>query len=152
MKRGITVSIAAVALAVVVGGCQSDPATSAETTTHIFPQLIQREGRQYLILKSTDVPGMTYELVKEIELPGIITRPRAALVVPQQALVFDGDAYYAFVQVASDRVARQQVQIGAWNERGYARVLAGLTQDDLVIVKKSNQLNALWHEALGESS
>ena len=152
MKRGITVSIAAVALAVVVGGCQSDSATSVETATRIFPQLIQREGRQYLILKSTDVPGMTYELVKEIELPGIITRPRAALVVPQQALVFDGDAYYAFVQVASDRVARQQVQIGAWNERGYARVLAGLTQDDLVIVKQSNQLNALWHEALGESS
>src|SRR5208283_3420621 len=82
----------------------------------------------------------------------IITRPGAALVVPQQALVFDGDSYYAFVQVAADRVDRRKVQIGAWNEHGYARVLAGLKLNDLVIVKKSLQLNALWHEALGESA
>ncbi len=82
----------------------------------------------------------------------IVTRPGAALVVPQTALVFDGNAYYAFVQTGANTVERRSVEIATWNDQGYARVLSGLKSGERVIVRKTLQLNALWHEAHGESS
>ena len=82
----------------------------------------------------------------------IVTRPGAALVVPQRALVFDGNVYYAFVQTAANTVARRSVQIATWNDQGYARVVSGLSPGERVIVRKSLQLNALWRAAHGMSS
>jgi multidrug efflux pump subunit AcrA (membrane-fusion protein) len=81
-----------------------------------------------------------------------VTRPGSALVVPQTALVFDHDAYYAFVQTGENTVERRNVHIATWNEQGYARVVSGLKVGERVIAHKSLQLNALWHEAHGESS
>jgi Cu(I)/Ag(I) efflux system membrane fusion protein len=82
----------------------------------------------------------------------IVTRPGAALAVPQEALVFDDDDYYAFVETGTHLIERRTVSIASWNEHGYARVLSGLEAGDRVIVSKSLQLNALWHAAHGESS
>jgi RND family efflux transporter MFP subunit len=82
----------------------------------------------------------------------IITNPGSALVVPQQALVFDGDSYCAFVEVTPGSVQRRIVEIGSWNEHGYARIVSGLKPGERVIVKQAIQVNALWHEAHGESS
>jgi membrane fusion protein, copper/silver efflux system len=82
----------------------------------------------------------------------VMTRPGAALVVPQEALVFDDDNYYAFVQIGPGRVERRIVTIASWNEQGYARVVSGLNPGDRVVVKKSLQLNSLWRAAHGESS
>jgi len=106
----------------------------------------------------------TLQLRCQVEIPGeklkpemlarvrIVTRPGAALVVPQAALVFDGDAYYAFVQTGAKTVERRGVQIAEWNEHGYARVVSGLKSGDRVITCKSLEMNALWREAHGESS
>jgi membrane fusion protein, copper/silver efflux system len=82
----------------------------------------------------------------------IVTRPGAALLVPQTAMVFDGNAYYAFVQTGANTVERRTVQIAAWNEHGYARVVSGLSTGERIITRKSLQLNAVWHAAHGESS
>jgi Cu(I)/Ag(I) efflux system membrane fusion protein len=82
----------------------------------------------------------------------IITNPGYALVVPQQALVFDGDSYCAFVEVRPGSVERRKVEIGSWNEHGYARILSGIRPGERVIVKQAIQVNALWHTAHGESS
>ncbi|MFI5395840.1 MAG: efflux RND transporter periplasmic adaptor subunit [Candidatus Binatia bacterium] len=82
----------------------------------------------------------------------VVTTPGTALVVPQQALVFETDGYYAFVQVAPDKVSRRRVVVTSWNEQGYARVLSGLTAGERVIQAESIQANALWHQAHGESS
>jgi membrane fusion protein, copper/silver efflux system len=82
----------------------------------------------------------------------VVTRPGAALVVPQEALVFDDDNYYAFVQTGPNRVERRTVTIASWNEHGYARVISGLKPGERVIVRKSLQLNSLWRAAHGESS
>jgi Cu(I)/Ag(I) efflux system membrane fusion protein len=134
-----------------------------EAVTTTFPQDVFR-GQIVRISPGIDPNSHTAQIRCDVNNPGgrlkpqmlariqIVTRPGAALVVPQQALVFDGDAYYAFVQVAAERVERRKVEIGAWNERGYARVLAGLKPGERLIVKESIQVNALWHEALGESS
>ncbi len=82
----------------------------------------------------------------------IVTRPGAALVVPQQALVFDGDSYNAFVKVGPDRIERRKVEVASWNEHGYARILSGLKAGEEVVVKQAIQVNALWHAAHGQSS
>ncbi len=82
----------------------------------------------------------------------IVTRPGSALVVPQTALVFDADAYYAFVETGANTVERRRVEIATWNDQGYARIVSGLKSGEKVIAHKSLQLNALWHEAHGESS
>lgn len=80
----------------------------------------------------------------------VVTRPGQALVVPQEALVFDTDAYYAYVRVAPNEIARRKVVIASWNERGYARVVSGLSPADTVVIAGSLQVNALWHEAHGQ--
>jgi membrane fusion protein, copper/silver efflux system len=80
----------------------------------------------------------------------IVTRAGLALVVPQQALVFDTDSYFAYVRVARDAFARRKVTVTSWNEKGYARVVSGLSPGDTVIVAGSLQVNELWHEARGE--
>lgn len=106
----------------------------------------------------------TLQLLCEIKNPGqrlkpqmlarvrIVTRPGSALVVPQTALVFDGNGYFAFVRTGANTVERRSVEIATWNEQGYARVVSGLKPGEPVISRKSLQLNALWHAAHGESS
>jgi Cu(I)/Ag(I) efflux system membrane fusion protein len=81
----------------------------------------------------------------------IVTSPGAALLVPQQAVVFDGDAYYAFVEVAPNAFERRKLELASWNEHGYARILTGLKPGERVVVKQAIQANAVWHEAHGES-
>ena len=82
----------------------------------------------------------------------IVTTPGAVLVVPQTALVFETDGYYAFVQAGEDLLERRRVTIGSWNEQGYARVIAGLSDGERVVFSESIQADALWHQAHGESS
>jgi RND family efflux transporter MFP subunit len=82
----------------------------------------------------------------------IVTRPGSALVVPQDALVFETDSYYAFVEVSPETLEHRKVTIGSWNEQGYARVISGLTPGEKVVSGETLQVNALWHEAHGESS
>jgi len=80
----------------------------------------------------------------------IVTRPGTALVVAQQALVFDTDSYFAYVRVGSDTVARRKVVIASWNEKGYARIVSGLAAGDTVVVAGSLQVDELWREAHGQ--
>jgi membrane fusion protein, copper/silver efflux system len=82
----------------------------------------------------------------------ILTDPGQALLVPQEALIFEVDAYYAFVEVEPGRVTRRKVTIASWSSEGYARVLSGLNPGDRVVKDESIQIMALWHEAHGESS
>ncbi len=82
----------------------------------------------------------------------IVTRPGSALVVEQDALIFETNGYYAFVDAGANRIERREVAIGSWSEKGYARVIAGLKPGDRVITGQTIQVNALWHEAHGESS
>jgi Cu(I)/Ag(I) efflux system membrane fusion protein len=82
----------------------------------------------------------------------IVTSTGDALVVPREALVFDTDKYYAFVAVGTDRLERRAVAIAAWNQEGFARVVSGLQAGDRVVDGESLQVDALWHQAHGESS
>ncbi len=82
----------------------------------------------------------------------VVTNAGTAVVVPQEALVFETDGYYAFVQVAPDRITRRRVVVTSWNEQGYARVVSGLQPGEAVIRAESVQANALWHQAHGETS
>jgi len=139
------------------------PGQELEAETPAFP------GRIFRGVISRMSPGFdpnthTAQLRCQVRNPGlalkpdmlarvrILTAPGQALVVPQDALVFEVDAYYAFVEVAPGRVSRRKVTIASWNSEGLTRVLSGLSAGDRVIKDESLQVNALWHEAHGESS
>ena len=79
-------------------------------------------------------------------------RPGEALVIPQDALVFDIDNYYAFVEVSPGTFEHRKVSISSWSRVGYARIVSGLKAGDRVVSGETLQVNALWHEAHGESS
>jgi membrane fusion protein, copper/silver efflux system len=82
----------------------------------------------------------------------IVTKPGLALVVPQSALVFDDNAYYAFIVVGPNRIERRQVEIADWNEHGYARVIRGINPGERFLTTESLRMNSLWHMARGETS
>jgi Cu(I)/Ag(I) efflux system membrane fusion protein len=82
----------------------------------------------------------------------IIVRPGQALIVPLDAVVFERDNYFAYVDVGNDSLERRKVSIGSWNKQGYARVISGLEPGDQVVTTEALQINELWHEVHGESS
>jgi membrane fusion protein, copper/silver efflux system len=79
-------------------------------------------------------------------LPGDVT------VVPLDALVFETDAYFAYVDVGGDRFERRRVDVSSWRQQGYARVTSGLKPGDRVVTGATIQVDELWHEAHGERS
>lgn len=82
----------------------------------------------------------------------IVVRPGRALLVPLDALVFETDKYFAYVDAGNHLLERRTVSIGAWDQEGYARVISGLSAGDRVVTGETMQVNALWHQARGESS
>jgi Cu(I)/Ag(I) efflux system membrane fusion protein len=82
-------------------------------------------------------------LVSIAVLPGEVT------VVPLGALVFETDAYFAYVDVGSDRFERRKVSVSSWRQQGYARVTSGLEPGDRVVVGATIQVDELWHQAQG---
>jgi Cu(I)/Ag(I) efflux system membrane fusion protein len=82
----------------------------------------------------------------------IVTRPGEALAIPQDALVFDIDNYYAFVEISPGTFEHRKVSISSWSRVGYARIVSGLKPGDRVVSGETLQVNALWHQAHGESS
>jgi membrane fusion protein, copper/silver efflux system len=87
-----------------------------------------------------------------LALVKIVVRPGRALIVPMDALVFQTDSYFAYVDAGKNRVERRKVYIGSWNQQGYARVLSGLAPGDRVVTGETIQVDELWHEAHGQSS
>ena len=82
----------------------------------------------------------------------IVVRPGQALLVPLDALVFETDKYFAYVDAGNHMLERRVVSIGAWDQEGFARVISGLSAGDRVVTGETLQVNALWHQARGESS
>lgn len=132
-----------------------------EAVTMAYPDEVFR-GEVSRISPSIDPNLHTAQIKCELDNPGlrlrpqmlakvsIITHPGAALVVPQQALAFDGDAYYAFLEVAPNTVERRKVEILTWNEQNYARIKSGLKSGERVVAE-SLKVNALYHGTRGES-
>lgn len=132
-----------------------------EAVTTTFPNEAFK-GVIYRVSPNIDPNAHTAEIRCDVDNPDlrlkpqmlarvkIITNPGSALVVPQQALVFDGDTYCAFVEVSPGMLQRRKVEIGSWNEQGYARILSGLKPGERVTVE-SLKVNALWHQARGET-
>jgi hypothetical protein len=66
--------------------------------------------------------------------------------------VFETDKYFAYVDAGNHLLERRTVTIGAWDQEGYARVVSGLSAGNRVVTGETMQVNALWHQARGESS
>jgi Cu(I)/Ag(I) efflux system membrane fusion protein len=136
---------------------------SLEAVTPAYPDLVFT-GVINRISPNIDLNTHTLQIRCQIQNPGsrlkpqmlarvrIVTRAGAALLVAQKALIFDVDGYYAYVLAAPNRVARRKVTIGAWNERGYARIVSGLASGERVVGSEALQVDSLWHMAHGQSS
>ena len=77
----------------------------------------------------------------------IVTKAGSALVVAESALVFDTDHYYAFVLTPGNVIVRREVAIRSWSERGYARVVRGLSPGDRVVDAQSVEVSSLWDQS-----
>jgi membrane fusion protein, copper/silver efflux system len=136
---------------------------SLEAVTLAYPDEVFK-GVVNRISPNLDPNVHTLQVLCQIQNPGqklkpqmlakvrIVTHPGSALVVPQTALIFDGNVYYAFVQTGPNMVERRPVDISTWNDHGYARVVSGLKPGEHVVTRKSLQLNALWRAVHGMSS
>jgi Cu(I)/Ag(I) efflux system membrane fusion protein len=80
----------------------------------------------------------------------IVTKPGFALVVDQRALVFDTDRYYAFVMIPGNALVRREVTIRSWNERGYTRIVRGLSAGEQVVAAQSVEVASLWDQSGAE--
>jgi membrane fusion protein, copper/silver efflux system len=106
----------------------------------------------------------TLQIRCQVNNPGAKLRPQmlaqvsiavmrgTTLLVPRDALVFETDRYFAFVDVGGGRFERRTVVTGPWDQPGYARVITGLAPGDQVVTEGALQVDQLWHEAHGESS
>jgi Cu(I)/Ag(I) efflux system membrane fusion protein len=136
---------------------------SLEAVTAAYPDQVFK-GTIRRISPSLDPNTHTLQLRCQVTNPGsrlkpqmlarvrIVTSPGLALVVPQSALVFDDNAYYAFIVAGAHSVERRRVEVADWNEHGYARVLSGIRQGEKFLTTQSLRMNALWHAAHGEAS
>jgi Cu(I)/Ag(I) efflux system membrane fusion protein len=82
----------------------------------------------------------------------IVVLAGEATVVPLDALVFETDTYFVYMDVGNNRFERRRVNISSWSQHGYARVMWGLTPGDRVVTDATMQVDELWHEAHGERS
>jgi membrane fusion protein, copper/silver efflux system len=136
---------------------------SLEAVTAAYPGKVFK-GTVQRISPSFDPNTHTLQLRCEVSNPGsrlkpqmlarvrIATRPGWALVIPQSALVFDDNAYYAFIVVGANSVERRRVEIADWNESGDARVVSGINPGERFLTTESLRMNSLWHVAHGETS
>jgi RND family efflux transporter MFP subunit len=134
-----------------------------EAVTTAFPDDVFK-GVISRVSPDIDQSTHTLQIRCEVHNPGLKLKPQMlarvkvltdagnALLVPQDALIFEIDSYYAYVDVGNGRLDRRKVTIASWTERGFARILSGLKAGDRVVIGETLQVNALWHEAHGESS
>jgi membrane fusion protein, copper/silver efflux system len=136
---------------------------SLEAVTASYPGKIFR-GTVQKISPALDPNIRTLQLRCQVANPGsllkpqmlarvrLVTIPRLVLVIPQSALVFDDNAYFAFIVVGANSVERRKVEIADWNEPGYARVVSGIRPGDRFLTTESLKFNALWHTARSKIS
>jgi membrane fusion protein, copper/silver efflux system len=137
---------------------QSLEAVTASYPGQVFKGTVQR------ISPALDPNIRTLQLRCQVTNPGSLlkpqmlakvrlqTNPETALVIPQAALVFDDNANYVFIVNGTDSVERRKVDVGDWNEAGYARILRGIKPGERFLTTESLKFNALWHAARGATS
>jgi Cu(I)/Ag(I) efflux system membrane fusion protein len=134
-----------------------------EAVTTAYPDEVFR-GAIARISPNVDPNTHTLQIRCQVKNPDLKLKPQMlarvkimvpsgqALIVPLDALVFESDSYFSYVDVGDDRVEQHKIVIGAWGQPGYARVISGLKPGDRVVTSKALQVDELWHEAHGESS
>jgi Cu(I)/Ag(I) efflux system membrane fusion protein len=119
------------------------------TITHISPAIDPATHTAKIRCEVRNPDGrLKPEMLARVK---IVTRPGLALVAPQEALVFESDAYYVFVDRGGGLFERRRVEIASWHESGFTRVTAGLRPGEKVVASESLQLDELWHQASGSS-
>jgi membrane fusion protein, copper/silver efflux system len=134
-----------------------------EAVTTAYPNDVFR-GAIARISPAVDPNTHTVEIRCQVNNPGFKLKPQMlaqvkiavlpgkAVIVPLDALVFETDSYFAYVDAGHDRLERRKVAISSWSQSGLARVISGLNPGERVVTGVTMQVNELWHEAHGERS
>jgi cobalt-zinc-cadmium efflux system membrane fusion protein len=124
---------------------------SALVITDAYPGEV-RHGRVTAIGSSVDTTTRTLKVRVVLANPGLRLKPdmfarvrivravRAAVVVPQAAVVREGTSAYLFVQKAPGRFERRNITLGRDLDRGQVEVTAGLAPGDTVVVEGAELL------------
>lgn len=133
-----------------------------EATTAAYPNEIFR-GVISRISPAIDPQTHTLQVRCAIDNPGGRLKPQmlarvridadaaTALLIPQEALVFDTDQYFVFVAMGDRQFQRRAVTTESWQEAGFVHILSGLRAGERVVAGESLQVAALWHQANGET-
>ncbi|HZP45205.1 MAG TPA: efflux RND transporter periplasmic adaptor subunit [Candidatus Binataceae bacterium] len=134
-----------------------------EAVTTAYPAEVFR-GRVERISPVVDPNTHTLQIRCEVDNPGdklkpqmlaqvrIIVRPGTAVVAPREALVFETDSYFAYVDLGRGLVERRKVTIAGWGDEGQARIVSGLRPGERVVTTQALQVDELWNQAQGENS
>jgi membrane fusion protein, copper/silver efflux system len=134
-----------------------------EAVTMAYPGEVFR-GEVERISPNVDPNTHTLQVRCRIENPDLRLKPQMlatvqitvqrgeAVIVPLDALVFETDNYFAYLDAGGGRLERRRVFITSWNQDGYARVRGGLQPGERVVTGATMLVNELWHEAHGERS
>jgi Cu(I)/Ag(I) efflux system membrane fusion protein len=136
---------------------------SLEATTTAYPHKVFY-GSIARISPEIDPTTHTLQIRCAMENPDLKLKPQMlarvniatargiALVIPEEALVFDTDRYYVYVAMGGGRFARRAVELAPAEQGQEVRIARGLMRGEQVVAAESIQVNALWHQANGESS
>ena len=134
-----------------------------EAVTTAFPDQVFK-GTIAKISPNIDPNTHTAQIRCEVRNPGgklkpqmlarvrILTPLRTALVAPLDALIFESNSYFAYVDAGNGLFEQRKVLIAPCDRQGYARVVSGLVAGERVVIGETIQVDELWHRAHGEGS
>ncbi|HKW40248.1 MAG TPA: efflux RND transporter periplasmic adaptor subunit [Gemmatimonadales bacterium] len=126
---------------------------SADVTANAYPGE-RRRGRITAISSTVDTTTRALKVRVVLANPGLRLKPdmfatirvvrtlRAALVVPQSAVLREGTSAYLFVQTAPGHFERRAVTLGRDTERSQVEVTSGLAPGDTIVVQGAELLRA----------
>ncbi|MFI5352426.1 MAG: efflux RND transporter periplasmic adaptor subunit [Candidatus Binatales bacterium] len=134
-----------------------------EAVTTAFPDQVFK-GTIAKISPNIDPNTHTAQIRCEVRNPGgklkpqmlarvrILTPLRTALAAPLDALIFESNSYFAYVDAGNGLFEQRKVLIAPCDRQGYARVVSGLAAGERVVIGETIQVDELWHRAHGEGS
>ena len=121
--RSITALAASAVLAICIAGCRGE--STKQTAAEPAPpsaQLVQEDGHEYLLLKQSDVPGMSFAQVKDVALPGILETTGQ--------VTFDDQRVSTIVSRVQGRI--EEVQVSLWDSVGRGEPIVKLYSPDFM--------------------
>ena len=118
------IALAALTVAISVGGCQRDSAAPAATVPEATPvvQLVKQQGLEMLQFNAHDIPGLKMVDVQNIELPGVLETTGQ--------ITFDDRSVSTIVSRVQGRI--EQTRVSLWDNVRRGEPIVALYSPDFM--------------------